>query len=284
MTNYIIHFKQITQTTITTTTSLTFQIHGNVRLQTENQKQVLHLTGSNSYTTISNSNFTSCLVNIDGCSSGFTVSLNANFLKILDNTFIISSGGNIPDTKGFALYYRQHKLYCSVTTSSKTWTLQIPFVLTTNVWKNFEFSWSKTLGLELYIDHVFKASVTQSVPATATQTKQIAIGYGHQSQSVSIDMKIEGLKTYDLSRSQLVREGIVSKYIQTFTCFLVCWCLCHLNYRPVLFWPVTWPFIRDIHITHRRIHQNHWYIERYTVNTYTMQHEFTSISPISLLS
>lgn len=208
-------FQTITHQVLQTTTTIKFTVHGNPTLVTTTTGQAIHITSSNQYLVIDKTGFTSCLSDLDKCTNGFTITTNVHFTStITDNTYIISSGGNLPNTKGIALYYLRGNIHFVVSTSTKIWHLVMPHKLNLNVWHHLELSWNQNLGCELVDNGKLVGSVTQPVPHHATLVQQIAIGHGYTQSATHISMKVEGFKTVDANRASLVVAGIVTRKIK----------------------------------------------------------------------
>lgn len=201
-------FQTIVHQVLQTTTTIKFKVHGNPLLVAGQTGKAVHITNSNQYLIVDKIGFTSCLSDIDHCTGGFTITTNVKFSMLTDNTYIISSGGNLPNTKGIALYYQGGKIHFVVSTSTQTWHLTIPHTFTLNVWHHIELSWQKNLGSELIDNGKLVGSVTQPVTKHATIVKQIAIGHGYTTSTTQISMKVEGLKTIDANRVSLAVAGI----------------------------------------------------------------------------
>jgi hypothetical protein len=201
-------FLKIIEHVIHTTVNINFDIHGTVTLVTNDKGKGISLTG-NSYVTVDNAGFNACLKDIDTCSSGFTLTVNVNLHNLTDNTYIISSGGDLQNHKGIALFYKNHQLHYVVTTATQQWVVVVKNSLSLNVWHKIELSWSKTSGSSLVIDNNLAGSVTQTQNVVGTQVKPLAIGYGYH-QQVSISMIINGLQTFDSHRENLIVNGLVT--------------------------------------------------------------------------
>ncbi|XP_071167716.1 uncharacterized protein [Mytilus edulis] len=210
-------FQTIAHQILQTTSTIKFTVHGNPTLVSTSTGHAIHITSNSQYLVIDKTGFTSCLSDLDKCTNGFTITTNVHFTTLTDNTYIISSGGNLPNTKGIALYYLSGNIHFVVSTSTKTWHLVIPHTLTLNVWHHLELSWNQNLGCELVDNGKLVGSVTQPVPHQATIVKQIAIGHGYTQSTTHISMKVEGFKTVDANRASLVVAGIVTPAVSATT-------------------------------------------------------------------
>ncbi|XP_060084593.1 uncharacterized protein LOC132563855 [Ylistrum balloti] len=213
LTTTVFEITSIVKQVIQTTTTLTFNIHGHVTLSTTSLGQAVYVNGANSYVTVSNSNFPSCLQNIRSCTSGFTINLNVKFDKLEENTYIISNGGDRPDGIGLALYYANNQLHYIVSTDTLIWRLQTTTNLALNIWQHLEISWSSSVGIELLNNGMLIGSTTRPQPRPTTTTitmREISLGYGYISTSTKVSMKFTGLKTYDAKRTDLVNQGVIT--------------------------------------------------------------------------
>ena len=201
-------FSKIINQIIQTTISINLNIHGTVSLVTTSTGNAISLTG-NSYVTVNNTGFNACLKDVDTCSSGFTLTINVNLKQLANNTYIISSGGDLQNHKGIALYYNNNKLHFIVTTTSHQWIITAPNPLTLNTWHKIELSWSQTSGSSLIVDGNLIGSVSQSVSTTATLVKPLTIGFGY-TQQVAVSMVVSGIQTFDSHRENLVVNGLVT--------------------------------------------------------------------------
>lgn len=203
-------FTQIIQHIIQTTININLNTHGNVSIVSTPTGNGVQLTG-NSYVTVNNTGFNACLKDITSCTSGFTLTINVNLQhQLANNAYIISSGGDLPNHSGIALYNVNNQLHFVVTTSSNQWIVIVPNTLTVNVWHKIELSWSMTSGASLVIDGHLAGSVIQAQPTpAATQVKPISIGFGYH-QQICISMTFSGLQTFDSHRENLIVNGLVS--------------------------------------------------------------------------
>ena len=197
------------------TATYNFTIIGTVTLTTISSEKVISINGNGSYITLDKTQIpSSCFADIDHCTTGFTIGLDINFKHLVDNTFIISSGGNLPGYKGIALYYLHNQLVYVVSTSTKVWTLTVKYQPVLNKWQHFEITWNTNLGIGLYVDgHLlgtFGRPVTR--PAT-TQTASICIGCSHSTSTIVVNMLVKAIQTWALDRTNLVNARLVRKYI-----------------------------------------------------------------------
>ena len=195
------------------TASFNFTISGTITLTTVSSEKVITINGPGSYITLDKSQLPSgCFTDIDHCRTGFTIGLDINFKTLVDNTFIISSGGNLPGFKGIALYYLQNQLIYVVSTSTKVWTLTVKYQPVLNLWQHFEITWNTNLGVGLYVDgHLLGTFGRPTTRPPVTQTASICIGCSHTTNQILIDMLIKAIQTWSLDRTNLVNARVVRK-------------------------------------------------------------------------
>ena len=93
-----------------------------------------------------------CLGDIEKCKFGLSIKFNLKVLELKQNMYIFSNGGDEVGKYGYSMWYRNKRLYLTVSTSTKIWTVYVPFKKYLNTFVNIEFSWSVQGGLELYFD------------------------------------------------------------------------------------------------------------------------------------
>jgi len=194
---------------ITSTQHITFNVHGNVNIVTTPSKPdpVISINGSNSYIEMHTTQGQSCITDVDKCTSGFTFSIDINFHVLVDNTFIISSGGNLDNHKGIALYYSNNQLHYIVTTSTFTWTLVVNYKPTLNVWQHFDLTWNFNLGVEILVNGHVLGNNGRPNPSHGSQTKPLCVACSHGTVNVNVGMLVTGIISWSLDRNELVNAG-----------------------------------------------------------------------------
>lgn len=130
--------------------------------------QALELNGADQYIDLS-SNDNGCLGNPGQCELGLSVTFNLKFVTLTENMYIFSNGGDEPDGFGTAMYYRRNRLFLTVSTKTKEWTVETTLIKV-NVFFKVDFSWSEQTGLVLYLDNKEVASTKTFVTKTVTVT------------------------------------------------------------------------------------------------------------------
>ena len=209
--SYNLAFKRI-ENKIVSTATLNFVISGTVTLQTTNNVTALSISGTGSFITLDPSKLTtSCITDIDHCTSGFTFGIDVNFGSLVDNTFIISSGGNLPGHKGMALYFQHNHLIYTVSTSTQIWTLQVKYQPVLHKWQRFEVTWNPNLGIGILSDGHLLGTFGRPAPRQATKKLDLCIGCSHTTNNVFVDMLVKGIQTWAIDRTDLVKAQIAQR-------------------------------------------------------------------------
>ncbi|KAH3707245.1 hypothetical protein DPMN_066644 [Dreissena polymorpha] len=205
-------FVNITNNTvITAVPSISFAVQGNVNLTAVPGKPepVLTIQGTNVCIKMNvSATSASCITDIDLCLSGFTFAMDVSFKSLLDNTYIVSSGGNLPGHKGVALYYSQNHLYYIVSSSTFTWTLVVTYTPALNVWQHFEITWNPRLGVELLVNEHSLGTNGRPNPSGGSTSLPLAIACSHGQFAVNVNMMVTGIISWNFDRTMLVNAGI----------------------------------------------------------------------------
>ena len=205
--SYNLAFKRI-ENNIVHTATLKFIISGTVTLQTGTSVTALSINGTGSHITLDQSTLTaSCIADIDRCTSGFTFGLDVNFGSLVDNTFIISSGGSQPGYKGIALYFQQNHLVFTVSTSTLVWTLQVKYKPVLHKWQRFEVTWNPNFGVGLLLDGRVLGTFGKPISRQPV-SKTLDLCIGCSPASVLVNMLIKGIQTWAVDRTNLVNAQI----------------------------------------------------------------------------
>ncbi|XP_053407677.1 uncharacterized protein LOC128559582 isoform X2 [Mercenaria mercenaria] len=205
-------FVKIEQNVIVTTTStLQFLVTGDVQLQVIANKPVVMINGADSCVHLNRTTGTpSCVTDVNLCTDGFTFSIDVNFGQLLDNTYIVSSGGHLPGHSGITLYYNNKQLIYIVSTSTQIWTLVVQYQPVLNKWQHFELTWNKHLGVELLIDgHSLGSNSRPAGQPITTQTVDLSFGCSHTSINVDKEMNVTNFNMWSIDRTELVNAGIL---------------------------------------------------------------------------
>lgn len=93
-----------------------------------------------------------CLSEPDNCLLGMTFKISLKLFELKENMYILTSGGDQQGGRGVSLYYWKKRLYLTISTVDKEWTVKTKFTKV-NAFFDLEFSWSID-GLELFIDGI----------------------------------------------------------------------------------------------------------------------------------
>lgn len=200
-----LHFVSITHNVITTSTlNLQFLVTGNVKLEVIELKPVVTITGSHSFIQLQPISGTpSCVTDVNRCRNGFTFTLDVKFDHIVNNTFIISSGGNLPHHSGIALYYAHQQLHYIVSTTTQQWILTVNYQPVLHQWQHYEITWNKHLGVELLVNGHSIGSNSRPFSHSSTNSTFLCIGCSHTTLSVNVSMQVAAITTWSIDRTQL---------------------------------------------------------------------------------
>lgn len=208
-------FLNIIQTTLITTSSETFTLHGKPTLIQGIYGKAIYLNGEQQYLT-SSTKLDSCLSNLDKCTAGFTMSMWLNFDTIMENTYILTNGGNAHMTQGFSFYYKNGQLNFVVSTSTDVWELtlvQIPVEVRT--WHYYQLSWGKNSGAEVYIDGklVGTTKISSKTESHLAMSGELIYGFSKTMTTVYANMMIEEISEW---RASIYVLKATEKISQTF--------------------------------------------------------------------
>ena len=119
-----------------------------------------------------NNDLDSCLSNPELCLSlGFSFKFSLRILSMTDYSYIFSSGGDLPDSRGVSLYIKKGRMYLTLSTRDFEWTVVTVF-RKVGVYFDFEFSWGLNFGLECFMDGVSvgrtRAPVKRTIKGTSS--------------------------------------------------------------------------------------------------------------------
>lgn len=188
------------------TRSTNYTVIGNPSLVTGPTGQALQLDGATQYIDLSNSD-NGCLGNPAQCEFGLSVTFNLKFVTFTENMYIFSNGGDEPDGFGVAMYYRRNRLFLTVSTETREWTVETTLIKV-NVFYAVDFSWSEQTGLVLYLDGKEVAStktyITKTVTVTITTKFYIGLSIN---TNIFANIVIEGWTVTEATRE--TRDEIV---------------------------------------------------------------------------
>lgn len=108
-----------------------------------------------------------CLWNPTECALGFTIGFNLKITEIRSTMTIFSNGGEESAGYGVAMYIRERRFYCTVSTTTQIWTVTTT-QFSENTFFSIEFTWSVQMGLSLYFDGALTAQTTSFITRNST--------------------------------------------------------------------------------------------------------------------
>ena len=138
----------------------TIATYGGMKLlKNENDKLSLGFNGQDQYLKVGNKDDNPCLYHPDSCSLGISISFTIKFNSLKDNSYIYTNCGDHPDSTGYAIYYRDERMYFKISTKDREWTVYVTD-LETNRYYDIMMSWSIQFGVNVYVD--FKRAVAST--------------------------------------------------------------------------------------------------------------------------
>ncbi|XP_046563492.1 uncharacterized protein LOC124272364 isoform X1 [Haliotis rubra] len=138
-----ITFTRINGTDLVTSLS-TMKVHGDARLEQSKEGTLLVLDGPGQYIDMLKTGVP-CLDDLTTCSSSFNFRLTFQFIKIdRQPNYIISSGGEVVDSSGVALYYYNGRLSFWVKNGKSVGKSIFSVNMKLATWYTLDASWDKT--------------------------------------------------------------------------------------------------------------------------------------------
>ncbi|XP_064599655.1 uncharacterized protein LOC135466195 isoform X2 [Liolophura sinensis] len=209
-------FQQIVDTVLVTP-AYNLSLHGHPKLVDGRIGKALFLNGQAQFMEIKKENI-GCLANVGRCQSGFTLSMDINFITIEEGMYVFSSGGEESNSSGITCRVHNSEFEVTVSTAIKIWTGTFPVTkVQTHRWTKFEYSWSVMEGLYVYLnsDHAPVVKVTQPTALQPKPTYQSgSLVFGSSSLKTTSTVVyghyiIENVKTWSVSRTTLVQSGVI---------------------------------------------------------------------------
>ena len=151
-----------------------------------------------------------CFGNIDNCKDGFTLSTEILFESLREDTYYFSAGDGSLTTTGFSLLYKFNRFQLAFITKTETWYVSFS-AFKVKTWSKFEFTWTRSGGLLVYVDSVLVGSSTTSVKVTRSSTvrsSEILIGSTSRSVQASV-FRVAKFSVYSSTRKALVTVGVL---------------------------------------------------------------------------
>lgn len=209
-------FQQIVGTVLLTP-AYNLTLHGHPKLVEGRIGKALFLNGKAQFMEIKKDNM-GCLAHVGRCQSGFTLSMDINFITIQDGMYVFSSGVNESSSSGITCRVLHSEFEVTVSTATKIWSGTFPVTkVQTYRWTKFQYSWSVTEGLYVYLnnDHAPVVKVTQPTAHKPTATYQSGnLIFGSSSLKTTSTIVyghylIENVKTWSISKTSLVKAGVI---------------------------------------------------------------------------
>ena len=157
-----------------------------------------------------------CLTGSNECHSGFTfqVGVLAQVVKPGQRVDIISNGKD--SSSAMSLYYESNHLHLSMIRGDKKWTVAVPYGINLNKLDTYQVSWSKTEGLELYVNNVLlgKQQTSSTIPVMHTMTNPIHVGHTDST------LLVTNIQMWSGTRSVLSERGILGSMFSFTTVLL----------------------------------------------------------------
>lgn len=120
----------------------------------------------------------SCLQKPELCLNlGFSFKFSLKISAMIENSYIFSSGGDLPDSRGVSLYIRKGRMYLTLSTVDFEWTVVTVF-RRVGVYFDFEFSWGLNYGLECFMDGVSVGRARAPIKRTIKGSKSYGFRIG----------------------------------------------------------------------------------------------------------
>jgi hypothetical protein len=213
-------FVNIKNNVLTTTSKLQFSVTGNVHLDLVSKTPVVTINGTDSCIKMNHiEGQNSCIADVNLCNDGFTYGLDVNFGQLLDNTYIVSSGGHLPGHSGITLYYTNKQLVYIVSTTTQKWTLVTKYEPVLQKWQHFEITWNKHLGVELLVDGHSLGSNSRPSGNSGNKIVDLLLGCSHALSNVNNNIQMTGIHFWAIDRTQLVNAGIKDRKYRRYSIF-----------------------------------------------------------------
>ncbi|KAL4231419.1 hypothetical protein ACF0H5_008996 [Mactra antiquata] len=151
-----------------------------------------------------------CLTNPASCTTGLTIQFNVQFNKFSENTYFLTSGGQLPDGVGLAVIYRFGRVQFVLTTVTNSWFISVhKNTFTSNVYNNVMVSWNITSGLELFVNNVLVIGNKIPTPHQSFLNNVTTVYIGKQpTTNIKVDFVIQTIIIWHAHIDILVEKGI----------------------------------------------------------------------------
>lgn len=156
-----------------------------------------------------------CIANIDACAdTGFTITINVNFVKLQDGMVILSTGGEREDSNGISMVYEFGQFHVTISTVTFTWKVSFN-VIKLNIWAKFDITWDATSGVGVYINDNFiiRNAIASKREKTIMTTIKSKLRIGQASVEVPglkpCHMKVDFIRMFKVTREILIKSNTI---------------------------------------------------------------------------
>ena len=159
----------------------------------------------------------SVLSNPGDCHLGFTVTFTTKVKTLCENMYILTSGGDLEQYSGMAVYYYRGWTYVTVSTAEHQWTVQLdkPEL---NRYADYEISWGQELGLQVSVGEKTVSTRKYALHKTlATETASMYIGGPVPgTQGCYAQLLFGALQVFTAPKPVLEIIGVITGTVETF--------------------------------------------------------------------
>lgn len=151
-----------------------------------------------------------CLTNPSACLNGLTIQLQIQFNKFQENTYFLTSGGQLPDGIGLAVIYRFGRIQFVLSTVTQSWFISCKKnVFKPDNYHNVMISWTLTTGLEVFVNNVLIDTTKVPAPHQSVLVNATTIYIGKQpTTTIKVDFLIQTITIWYVHIDILVENGI----------------------------------------------------------------------------
>lgn len=152
----------------------------------------------------------SCLLNPAQCSdNGLTFQFTFVYNKLEENTYLLTSGGELPDGVGIAIVYRFGQLQVVMSTLQYSWFTSISKnEIPKNTSTTIAISWQLNLGLEVFVNNIFVAGNAHPTPHQPAVSNTTVVYFGKQpTTSTKVEFILQTINIWYAHINVLVDRG-----------------------------------------------------------------------------
>lgn len=142
-----------------------------------------------------------CLVNIDQCKNGLTMSMWIKARELVDGSYFLSA-------PSYSLFYRDDKLVSRFHSDGKTWEVSSPN-FKADRWHNVEVSWTPEKGLGLFLDGSKEAftDIWTRTQSDAPRRGAVYVGREQHDESALTKGLVDEIQYWYGPREQVMSAG-----------------------------------------------------------------------------